>query len=108
MPNEVHFGSSFDFFVKAGEHVIELIAGFRSMTLKQCNKLDELEQLQSVWGAVILGERKTDLHPVKLHQIDEFFLEEYFDQSIDARVGFLALHNEELRDVYREQFRLSE
>lgn len=42
------------------------------MTLCQFNMLDEMEQMEAIWEAVKLAERKDDTYHYNLYQIDAF------------------------------------
>ena len=76
------------------------------MTLYEFNYLDELEQLQAVWGAVLLGERKDEEQDIRLYQIDSFYVEEYIHREKDSRVRFRSFSSTELLDAYISKFDL--
>ena len=42
------------------------------MTLYEFNALDEVEQSETVWNGVFLGDRKDSEHRILLYQIDGF------------------------------------
>ena len=51
------------------------------MTLCQFNLLDEMEQAETVWSGVLIGERQDEEHSILLYQIDSFYLEVYYHRD---------------------------
>jgi hypothetical protein len=61
------------------------------MTIYQYNRLDELEQLETLWdNGVVVAEREDEVNRYKLYQIDSFYVEEEFHKEYNVRRAFYS------------------
>ena len=76
------------------------------MTLYQFNMLDEMEQMEAIWDAVKLGERKDDTYHYNLYQIDAFYVEEKIHIAHNVRQGFKSFKTMDLLGPYLDMIEM--
>ena len=59
-----------------------------------------MERLEVVWDGDYIGAKTDGNYLIKLHFVDFFYVEEYFDIEKDVRVKFVGLETVEAMDVY--------
>lgn len=43
--------------------------------------MDEMEQAEAIWDAVLLGDREDEEHKILLYQIDSFYVEVFYHKE---------------------------
>lgn len=79
-----------------------------SMTLRQFNELDEMEQAEAVWSGVHIGERQDDEHTISLYQIDGLYVEVFYHREYNVIRKIIALSSTEQLTPYLGQISIRE
>lgn len=63
------------------------------MTLCEFNLLDETHQTHAIWSGVRVAKRHDEEHEIVLFQIDDFFVEVFFNMTYDVIRKIEAVEN---------------
>jgi hypothetical protein len=77
------------------------------MTLYEFNALDEMEQAESIWDGVFLGDRKDSEHRILLYQIDDFYVEVFYHIEYNTIRRFRSFSSTNQLDPYLNQIDLT-
>ena len=77
------------------------------MTLYQFNALDEMEQMEAIWNAAKIADRKDAAFHYNLYQIDKFYVEEQIHIEWNVRKGFKTFITTELLQPYLDNVSLN-
>jgi len=70
------------------------------MTLYQFNAVDEMEQAETVWASVHIGERRDEEHNIVLYQRDDFYVEVYHHKQLNVIRRIRAFKNTSQLEPY--------
>ena len=76
---------------------------FFGMTINQFKMLDEMEQIEAVWGGTHIGNRKDKIHDILLYKIDGFFVEVYYHREYNSIRKFEPIANKNQLLFYGDQ-----
>ncbi len=68
--------------------------------------LDEMEQIEAIWEAVKLAERKDETYHYNLYQIDAFYVEEKIHIAHNVRQSFKSFKATDMLRPYLGQIKL--
>ena len=77
------------------------------MTLYEFNALDRMEQAESIWDGVFLGDRKDSEHRILLYQIDDFYVEVFYHIQYNTIRRFRSFSSTDQLDPYLNQIDLT-
>ena len=79
-----------------------------TMTIDDYYDFDEMQQLEAIWEAKLISSREDESHKVNTYQIDDFFVDEYFDRSRGRlRVKFVAMKKFQSKMVHLPTYRIA-
>lgn len=77
------------------------------MIIKDFIKMDEMEQAEAIWDAVLLADREDGEHKILLYQIDSFYVEVFYHKEYNVIRRFRPFKTTDLLKPYLDKIDIS-